>query len=242
MYKNRDEAVALAGALKEGMTAKGEAPADALVCPPYPCLQSVGDALQGSPVELGAQNLYYQPEGAFTGEVTAEMLLSVGCSHVIIGHSERRQYFAEDDETVNKKVKRALQAGLVPVICVGEVLDERDKGITEQVVERQLSGGVQGLAAAELAKLVVAYEPVWAIGTGRTATPEQAQEVHAFLRVKLAGLYDQELADKTRILYGGSVKPENVAGLMECPDVDGGLVGGASLKADDFLKLIYYKG
>jgi triosephosphate isomerase len=239
MYKTRDEAVALAGAIKKGME-RGEAPADVLVCPNSPCLQAVGDELKGSPVNLGAQNMHFEEEGAYTGEVSGEMLLSVGCSHVLVGHSERRQLYGEDDQVVNKKVSRALAAGLLPVLCLGEVLEERDKGITEEVVDRQLSGGLAGVDKEQMTKITVAYEPVWAIGTGRTATPEQAQEVHAFLRAKLAGLYDQAIADSTRILYGGSVKPDNVTGLMECPDVDGGLVGGASLKAEDFLQLIYF--
>ncbi len=239
MYKDRDAAVALVEGLKQGLDGK-EAPSDVLVCPPYPCLEAAAAAAKGSAIMVGGQNLHAEKEGAFTGEVAAEMLLSVGCSHVIIGHSERRAHFGEDDETVNKKVNRALEAGLVPVMCLGEVLEERDKGVTEEVVERQLSGGLRGLGAEEMKKVIIAYEPVWAIGTGRTASPEQAQQVHAFLRGKLAGMYDQGLANGTIILYGGSVKPDNVAGLMACPDVDGGLVGGASLKGEDFLKLIFY--
>ena len=185
--------------------------------------------------------MHWEKEGAFTGETSADMLLAVGCTHVIIGHSERRQYFAETDESVNKKMKAAFQHGLTPIVCVGETLQEREDGSTLKVVERQVKVGAAGLTPEQSAKLVIAYEPVWAIGTGKTATPEQAQEVHAMIRKMLGGLYGEATAQKIRILYGGSVKPDNVDSLMAKPDIDGGLVGGASLKASDFARIVKYQ-
>jgi triosephosphate isomerase len=217
---------------------RGEAAAVELVlCPPALYVETVGSALAGtkSDVGLGAQNMHDKASGAFTGEVAPPMLVDLGCHYVILGHSERRTLFGETDAAVNVKTKAALAAGLVPIVCVGETLEEREAGKTAAVVTGQVQGSLAGLSAAELEKVVVAYEPVWAIGTGKVATPEQAQEVHALIRRLLAGLSSTEVAARVRIQYGGSVKPDNAADLARQPDIDGALVGGASLKADDFL-------
>ena len=217
---------------------RGEAAAVELVlCPPALYVETVGSALAGvkSNVGLGAQNMHDKASGAFTGEVAPPMLVDLGCQYVILGHSERRTLFGETDAAVNVKTKAALAAGLVPIVCVGEALEEREAGKTAAVVTGQVQGSLAGLSAAELEKVVVAYEPVWAIGTGKVATPEQAQEVHALIRALLAGLSSPEVANRVRIQYGGSVKPDNAADLARQPDIDGALVGGASLKADDFL-------
>ena len=217
---------------------RGEAAAVELVlCPPALYVETVGAALAGvkSNVGLGAQNMHDKASGAFTGEVAPPMLVDLGCRYVILGHSERRTLFGETDAAVNVKTKAALAAGLVPIVCVGETLEEREAGKTAAVVTGQVQGSLAGLSAADLEKVVVAYEPVWAIGTGKVATPEQAQEVHALIRRLLAGLSSPEVAARVRIQYGGSVKPDNAADLARQPDIDGALVGGASLKADDFL-------
>ena len=217
---------------------RGEAAAVELVlCPPALYVETVGSALAGtkSDVGLGAQNMHEKASGAFTGEVAPPMLVDLGCRYVILGHSERRTLFGETDAAVNTKTKAALAAGLVPIVCVGETLEEREAGKTAAVVTTQVKGSLAGLAPAELERVVVAYEPVWAIGTGKVATPEQAQEVHALIRGLLAGLSSPEVAARVRIQYGGSVKPDNAADLARQPDIDGALVGGASLKADDFL-------
>lgn len=232
---NTDHAAAVE--LAEGV-AKGAGDvenADLLVCPPSIYLESVGKALDSSPVALGAQNMYAQPNGAFTGEISAAMLTDVGAEYVILGHSERRNIMGETDAMVNEKTLAALEAGLVPIVCVGELLEQREAGKTAEVIAEQFAGSLAGLTADQAAKIVIAYEPVWAIGTGKVATPEQAEEVHADLRRLLTESYNGEIADKVRILYGGSVKPSNAAELMANPNVDGALVGGASLKADDFL-------
>jgi triosephosphate isomerase len=209
-----------------------------VVAPVFTVLSRVRDLLAGSNVRLSAQNCYWEEEGAFTGEVSPKMLLDAGCSHVIIGHSERRQYFGETDATVNRKIKAAIAAGLTVLFCIGETLAERESGKTFDVLKRQVTGGLEGIPEADLAKLVIAYEPVWAIGTGKTASDEQAQEAHAFIRPELANLYGQAAATAMRILYGGSVKPENIRGLIAQPDIDGALVGGASLKADSFAAIV----
>jgi triosephosphate isomerase len=217
---------------------RGEAAAVELVlCPPALYVETVGSALAGakSDVGLGAQNMHDKASGAFTGEVAPPMLVDLGCRYVILGHSERRTLFGETDAAVNTKTKAALAAGLVPIVCVGETLDEREAGRTAAVVTGQVQGSLAGLSPAELENIVVAYEPVWAIGTGKVATPEQAQEVHALIRGLLAKLSSPEIAGRVRIQYGGSVKPDNAADLARQPDIDGALVGGASLKADDFL-------
>ena len=207
-----------------------------LICPPSLVLSKVHNEIKASNISLGAQNLYWEDQGAFTGEVSGPMLKAVGCTYVIIGHSERRQYFGDTNETVNKKLFAALKHHLIPVVCIGEKLEEREAGKTFDVIKSQVEGSFNKVTNEQWDNIVIAYEPVWAIGTGKTATPEQAQEVHKFIRT----LLPKEVADKIRILYGGSVKPENVKALMAQPDIDGGLVGGASLKVDSFVKLIKY--
>jgi len=207
-----------------------------LVCPPFPALAPVAEALRNSNIKLGAQNLFWEDEGAFTGEVSAPMLKAVGCQYVIIGHSERRQYFGETNETVNKKIFAALKHNLWPIVCIGETLEEREKNETFKVIEKQVQEGFKNLDSSNWLQVTIAYEPVWAIGTGKTATPKQAQEVHAFIR----GLLPKEVASQVRILYGGSIKPENIKELMAQPDIDGGLVGGASLKVESFVKIIKF--
>ncbi len=208
------------------------------VCPPFPYLGLVAEALRGSPVALGAQNLYPEKEGAFTGEVSPTMLLDVGCRYVILGHSERRHKLGETNAFINRKVQTALAAGLNVILCVGETLDEREANRTEAVLDEQLTAGLAGVSAANVEHMVLAYEPVWAIGTGRNATPDQAQAAHAFLRRRTAALYTPAVAEALRIQYGGSVKPDNAASLLGQPDVDGALVGGASLQADQFLAIV----
>jgi len=207
-----------------------------LICPPYPAIKDVCDTVCSSNIAVGAQNIFWEDEGAFTGEVSAPMLKAVGCEYVIIGHSERRQYFGETDETVNKKLQAALKHNLISIVCVGETLEQREKKETFKIIEKQIKGAFKASNSAHWESIVIAYEPVWAIGTGKTATPEQAQEVHAFIRT----LLPKAVAANVRILYGGSVKPENIVSLMEQPDIDGGLVGGASLKVESFVKLIKY--
>ena len=208
------------------------------VCPPFPYLAAVAEVLRGSPVGLGGQNVYPEKEGAFTGEVSPTMLLDVGCRYVILGHSERRHKLGETDAFINRKVKAALAVNLTVILCVGETLEEREANRTEAVLDTQLSGGLAGLTANDLGRVVIAYEPVWAIGTGRNATPEQAQAAHAFVRRRVGQLCGDTAAQALVIQYGGSVKPENAATLLGQPDVDGALVGGASLNADQFLAII----
>ncbi len=210
------------------------------VCPPFINLPAAIEAAKGSNVAVGGQDVYWEKEGAFTGEISTSMLLSLGCTHVIIGHSERRQYFGETDDTVNLKLKAALEAGLVPIVCVGEVLEEREAGITEDVLRRQCTRAFHKLSGKKAAKLVVAYEPVWAIGTGKTATPQLASEAHALIRGEVAKSLGDELAGKLRILYGGSVKPENAKALMSEEEIDGALVGGASLDPKSFAAIVKY--
>jgi len=231
MNKTIPEAVELA----KGVVAKSKgAEAEVVVCPTYVCLSAVAAVLEGSNVALGAQDVHWEPKGAYTGKVSVDMLKSAGVKYVIIGHSEQRQYFGETNETVNKKVKATLAGGLLPIICVGETLEEREAGKTNDVVKSHVEGAYAGLSKEEALKTVVAYEPVWAIGTGKVATPAQAKEVHAFIRNELlAKLYDKDAADQIRIQYGGSMKPDN-AGELLGGDIDGGLIGGAALKADDF--------
>lgn len=208
------------------------------ICPPFVSLNAVSHVVDGSPVALGAQNLHYEEEGAYTGEVSARMLTSVGCAYVIIGHSERRQYFGETDETVNRRVRNAMGHNLIPIVCVGETLEERDAGREEEVVERQFLQGLSEVRVSDAGRLVVAYEPVWAIGTGRNASPQQAQDMHAFIRSLLRRSYGSAVGQEIHILYGGSMKPSNAEELLSQPDVDGGLVGGASLSAGDFAAIV----
>lgn len=213
-------------------------PMTVVICPPFTSLQLASELIKGTNIKLGAQNMYFESDGAYTGEISATMLKSVGCEYVILGHSERRQYFSESDDFVNKKVKKALSAGLLPIICVGETLDERERGVTEVIVGKQVRGVLSGLSAEDVGRVIIAYEPVWAIGTGRNATPQQAEEVHVFIRNLVAKLYTKEIAGALIIQYGGSVKPDNSADLLSQPDIDGALVGGACLKADSFAAIV----
>lgn len=211
---------------------------DMVVCPPFTALYAVSQVLEGSRIALGAQDMHWEPEGAFTGEVSARMLLTSGCGYVILGHSERRAYFGETNQTVNRKTKAGLAAGLVPIVCVGETLQQREAGKTQDVVRDHVVGALADIPARDAVRVVVAYEPVWAIGTGLTATPQQAQDVHAFIRGELERLYDKGVAQDVRIQYGGSMKPDNAGALLAQPDIDGGLIGGASLKAKPFADII----
>jgi triosephosphate isomerase (TIM) len=233
MHNTISESVALAYAIKEGAT--GLKNGEVVVAPPFTALRSVGEAINGSAVTLAAQNMYYEDKGAFTGEVSPLMLKDVGCTYVIIGHSERRKYFNESDENVNLKVKKALATGLKPMVCVGETDGERNKGFTQAVVNRQVRGALAGIP--DIGNVVIAYEPVWAIGTGKVATSAQAEEVHDFIRRLLVEMYGCVAAD-VRILYGGSVTKDNIGELIAIEDIDGALVGGASLKPDGFLGII----
>lgn len=211
---------------------------DVGVCPPFPYLTAVADKLRGSSVVLGAQNATCEKPGAFTGEVAIEMLLDVGCQWVILGHSERRQFFGDTDSVINKKVLACLERGIKVIFCIGEMLEDRKGNRTEAVLETQLTGGLKDVSAAQMANVVIAYEPVWAIGTGVTASPEQAEETHAYIRKWLTGRFGQPVSDATRIQYGGSVKGDNARELLAKPNIDGALVGGASLKADQFLAIL----
>lgn len=213
-----------------------------VIAPVFTALKTVADRLEGSNISVAAQNCAIQNDfGAHTGEISPLMLKDAGCSHVIIGHSERRQFYGETDSSVNKKVKAALAAGLIAIVCVGEMLDERESGKAESVVNDQLTSGLDGLTVADMERIIIAYEPVWAIGTGKTATPEQAQDMHATVRSTVAKMHGSEVAEKVRILYGGSVKPDNIATLMSQPDVDGALVGGASLEAESFAQIVNFE-
>ena len=236
MNLNRQQAIALTEAVVRGFAAEDKA--DLALCPPAIYLEAVAPLLQNSSVALGAQNMYFEKSGAFTGEVSGEMLVDVGCHYVILGHSERRHIFGETDAVINQKVHAALELGLVPILCVGELLAEREAGKTEAVVRQQMTGSLAGVSAEQMQQIVIAYEPVWAIGTGKVATPEQAQSVHADLRRMIQECYNAVVADAVRIQYGGSVKPNNAGELLSLADVDGALVGGASLKADDFLGIV----
>ena len=236
MFKTRGEAVALARGIAAGVTAGGEV--DVAVCPPSVYLDAVGQAIRGSAVGLGGQNMYHEKFGAFTGEINAEMLLDVGCKYVILGHSERRQVFAETDALINRKVHAAIKLGLIPIVCLGETLDQRKAGKTQDIVRGQFDGSLAGLTAEQMQQTVIAYEPVWAIGTGVKASPEQAEEVHADLRKLIEARYNSQVASAVRIQYGGSVKPDNAAETLAQPNVDGALVGGASLEVDGFLAII----
>lgn len=219
---------------------RGAHDVDVVVCPPFVCIAAAAEALKGSNIRLGAQNMHFEASGAYTGEVSAEMLTSLGVEYVIIGHSERRQYFGETDEGVNKKAKAALAAGLTPIICVGETLQERESGITEQVVCRQTKLALQGLSAEQAAGVVIAYEPIWAIGTGKTATSQDANETIGTIRGAVAQGFGDDTAVQVRIQYGGSMKPGNASELMAMPEIDGGLIGGAALKAEDFAAIVNY--
>ncbi len=236
MYKTPSESREM---VQELVALIGEAPeVEVLVCPPFTGLVAVGEVVSGTPLQLGAQNVHWEDQGAFTGEISAGMLLECGCRYVIIGHSERRQYFEESDETINRKLRQVVGTELLPIFCVGESLEQREAGKVQEVIVGQLEQGLAGLSEAQLSSLVLAYEPVWAIGTGQTATPEIAEQVHASIRDWLANHYSGELSDRLRILYGGSVKPENTAELMTQENLDGALVGGASLEAQSFARIV----
>ena len=240
MYKTVVESVATALTLKPLVGNANHC--EVIIAPVFTALKSVADRLEGSNIHVSAQNCAAeQEEGALTGEVAASMVRDAGCSYVIVGHSERRQFYFETDAIVSRKAQAGIAAGLTAIVCVGETLEQRDLGNAERVVSEQLAGGLSGLTASDLDRIIVAYEPVWAIGTGRTATPEQAQEMHAFIRRVFAERHSSSAAEVLRILYGGSVKPDNIAALMKQPDIDGGLVGGASLNAESFAQIVNYK-
>ncbi len=238
MYKTVSEALAFINEAK-GLVADAK-DVDIGIGAPATALKSIADAAKGSNIMIGGENCHWEKEGAFTGEIAPGMLVEAGCDFVIIGHSERRQYFGETNETCNKKAKAAIAAGLTVILCCGETLEEREAGKTTAVVTDHVKNGLAGFTPEEMKKIVIAYEPVWAIGTGKTATPDQAQEVHAVIRNLLTEMCGKEISEATRIQYGGSVKPENVKEIMSKPDVDGALVGGASLKADSFAKLVHF--
>jgi triosephosphate isomerase (TIM) len=239
MHKTTTEAVALVKALRSSVAQVHDV--DIGVAPPYTALMVVAEALRGSTIFVTAQNMHWEPQGAFTGEISAAMLSDAGCTRVIVGHSERRQYFAETDATVNRKLRAALNAQLDPILCIGETLDQREGNATFSVLAQQIRQGLADIAAAGMSRVVMAYEPIWAIGTGKTATPAQAQEVHAFIRGLLGELYGKALADEVRIQYGGSVNAGNIHTLMTQPDVDGALVGGASLEAPSFGQIVSFQ-
>lgn len=211
---------------------------DVIVCPPYTSLSEANSLLKNSIIKLGAQNMYFEENGAFTGEISASMLKSTGCEYVILGHSERRTIFGETDLVINKKIKKALQSELLPIFCVGETLQERESGVTNDIIRRQVTEGLKDISSADMQKIIVAYEPVWAIGTGKTASPQQAEDVHAFIRGLVKSLYSNEIAENLVIQYGGSVKPDNAQELLSQKDIDGALVGGACLKAESFIGII----
>lgn len=239
MNKTVREAVDLVKEVKIAIS--GASGVEIAVAPPFTALFAVHREIEGFPIRLAAQNLYWEEKGAFTGEISPIMLKEAGCHYVIIGHSERRQFFGEIDETVNRRIKAALGQSLKVIFCIGETLQEREGEKTFSVLERQIEGGLKGFGQSEIRNIVIAYEPVWAIGTGKTATPQQAEEVHLFIRTKLEKIYSREVSEEIRIQYGGSVTPENIRGLMEQPNIDGALVGGASLKADSFSKIVRFK-
>jgi len=241
MNKDLPGAVSLATEILQ-LLGDDEPLCEVAIAPTFLCQQAVFQIIDVSPVKLAAQNCFYEDQGAYTGEISAAMLSRSGCDYVILGHSERRQYFCETDEIVNKKVKNALSVKLGVIMCVGETLEQRESGVTNSVVETQVRGGLKDLSTDDMASIVIAYEPVWAIGTGKTATPEQAQEVHAMIRGIVKDMFGEEVADALRIQYGGSVKPGNAKELFGMPDIDGGLIGGASLKAEDFVAIVKSAG
>jgi triosephosphate isomerase (TIM) len=240
MYKTGGEATQTAKRLKELVAAA--AGVEIMIAPPFTALAQVAEVITASNIALGAQNLHWEAEGAYTGEIAPTMLVNAGCRYVIIGHSERRQYFGETDQSVQRKIRAAVSNGLRPILCIGETEAERGAGRTFSVLDKQIQNGLDNFVLQDLKSLVVAYEPIWAIGTGKTATKEQAQEVHAYVRRQLAAIVDDGFAQQLRILYGGSVKPSNIKELMAMPDVDGALVGGASLDPETFSQLVHYQG
>ncbi|NOK59674.1 MAG: triose-phosphate isomerase [Chloroflexi bacterium AL-W] len=239
MHKTVAESVELVEALLSGLGNITDR--EVLVCPPYTALHALGSLLQDTPIDLGAQDVFYEDQGAYTGAISSVMLRDVGCTYTIVGHSERRQVFGEGDEIINRKLHAALGHGLRVILCVGETKDQRDAGMAEKIVTGQVQAGLVQVTPAQLANIVIAYEPVWAIGTGDTATSADAQSMHATIRQTLTSLYDEVQAQQMRIQYGGSVKPDNVDELMSQPDIDGALVGGAALKADSFLRIVQFR-
>ncbi len=239
MNKTGPESVTAAKIIA-GLASDSPAEIEIMIAPPFTALALVAEVIASSRIFLSAQNLFWEEKGAYTGEISSDMLLAAGCSHVIIGHSERRLYFGETDNTINKKIKTAINAKLIPVFCIGESEEERESGKTFSVLDKQVQKGLEGFSSTELATLIIAYEPVWAIGTGKTASKDQAQEVHQYLRNLINKLFGNTLANSIRILYGGSVKPDNIKELMAMPDIDGALVGGASLDPEIFGKLFNY--
>jgi len=238
MYKISAEAIDLAKKLRENLADVQER--EIVICPPFTVLSAVKNIINGSNISLGAQDMHWEKNGAYTGEISPLMLIDLGCRYCIIGHSERRQYFSETDDSVNRKTKTALECGLIPIVCVGETLEEREKNLTFKIIERQIKTGLSGLLREQGEKIVIAYEPVWAIGTGKTATPEQAEEVQSHIRKLLASVFNEQISQKIRILYGGSIRPDNIKALMSCQNIDGGLVGGASLEAKSFIQIVNY--
>ncbi|MHC4791253.1 MAG: triose-phosphate isomerase [Planctomycetota bacterium] len=238
MNTDSQSSVSLAKQIASGSSEIAGQSVRVAVCPPFVYLQAVASALSASSIAVGAQDMYFEQKGAFTGEISASMLKDMGCSYVLCGHSERRHVIGETDELINKKTSAAILGGLLPILCVGEKIEQREAEQTTEVLSRQIKNGLAGFSAEKVSAVTIAYEPVWAIGTGLTATPQQAQEAHKFIRELLAQIYDRGLAEETQILYGGSVKPDNAAELMAQKDINGLLVGGASLKADDFLAII----
>jgi triosephosphate isomerase len=236
MHKTVKEAIELATGIRRELFDSNKA--DIVICPPFTALDSVYEVVMETPISLGAQDVFWEEEGAYTGEVSALMLKDTGCKYVIIGHSERRKYLSETNQMINRKIKSAINAGLTPIVCVGETLDEREAGKSLEVVSTQLKEGLEGLAQADVSKIVIAYEPVWAIGTGRTAKPHQAQEVQRFIRDWIKKNFPSSSVSNIRILYGGSVKPENIADLVSQEDIDGALVGGASLEVSSFVSIV----
>jgi triosephosphate isomerase len=238
MYKTIVEAIELANGLKRELFSLDDQAIDIVLCPAYTALTEVSEVIAESNIQLGAQDCYWEDEGAFTGEVSPEMLKDAGVKYVVIGHSERRQYFGETNILVNKKINAVLKHGLTPIVCVGETLAEREKGLTFKVLDDHIQNGLKNISAEDALKIVMAYEPVWAIGTGKTATSQQAEEAHKYIRNLLIKLYNKDVASSARIQYGGSVKPENISEIMQQPDVDGALVGGASLKIESFSEIV----
>ena len=238
MHKTNPEAIRLVTQLRKYMEKTPPRKTRVIVCPPFTALSVVNEAIKGSKIQLGAQNMFWEEEGAFTGEISPRMIESTGAKYVIIGHSERRRYFKEDEHTINRKIHLALKNKLKVIHCIGETLEEREQNLTQDIIINQIEWGLKNITPEQMKNIIIAYEPVWAIGTGKTATPEQAQEVHAFVREMLNTIIGQNVGDRVTILYGGSVKPENAAGLLAQPDVDGALVGGACLEARSFFKII----
>ncbi len=238
MNKSFDEAKALMNELKTKLNKETSEKVEAVICPPFLCIPAAKDELSGTNIKYGGQNIHFKDDGAFTGEISASMLKAVGCEYVILGHSERRQYFHETNHIINFKVLKALEKGLKPILCVGETLEQREQGIEKKIVDEQVTLCLKDVCAADMENIVIAYEPVWAIGTGKTATPQQAEEMHVEIRKSLENLYNATIAGRTRILYGGSMNDKNAKELLSMNNIDGGLIGGAALKADSFITII----